>query len=188
LENVLYSHFSFAIYRNFPECPVNLPSNIQLTSNTGEVITATGTDITDPGGGERERIFRGAFNQPLTSVSVTNLNGCSDVVSITLSVESELENSASFLVEFNRELDGRRAGEVGFSVNVGSEPNDRDFTISIPVHEKDASGANRAVRYTVSSGSNTFTDTRTDQNAGPEASLYEATITVPTCQSEPNIC
>ena len=101
---------------------------------------------------------------------------------MTLSVESQQENSASFLVQFNRELDGPQVGSddcLSFTLNIGATANEREFTISIPIHEKDATSTGRTVRYTVRSGNDTFTDTRTDQNAGPEAAFYEATITVP---------
>ena len=163
------------------ECPSGLPNTIELTSNGGQTLTATGTDITDPGGNERERIYRATFTQALTSVTVADLNGCSDVVSMTLSVESFLENSASFLVQFDRELDGPSANGddcLGFSLNVGSELNDREFVISIPIHEKD-NGTDRFVEFSVSSGGNTVSDRRADQTNGPEASLYTATIVVP---------
>lgn len=88
------------------ECNSGFPSTLELTSNTGQVLNATPTDIVDPGSGEQERVYRAVFTSPLTSFEVTDLNGCDDVVSMTLSVESQLENSASFLVQFNRELDG----------------------------------------------------------------------------------
>ena len=70
------------------ECGNGFPSTLQLTSNTGQVLNATPTDIVDPGGTELERIYRAVFTSPLTSVEVTNLGGCDDVVSMTLSVES----------------------------------------------------------------------------------------------------
>ena len=92
-----------------------------------------------------------------------------------------MENSASFLVQFDRELDGPTANRddcLGFSLNVGSEFNDREFVISIPIHEKD-NGTDRFVEFSVSSGGNTVSDRRADQTNGPEASLYTATIVVP---------
>jgi len=158
------------------------PNTLQLTSNTGEVVNATFTNIADPGGVEQERVYRAVFNQALRSVEVTRSGGCTDIVSILLSVESRLENSSSFLVEFDRELHGGAANQndcISFSLNVGAEDVARDFVVSIPIHEKDVTTPNRFVDYTVTSGSNEVSERRFEQNAGPEAALYNATIRVP---------
>ena len=92
------------------------PNTIELTSSSGEVRNATPTDIADPGGTETERVYRATFNNPLTSYEVTNSRTCDDIVSMTLSVESFRENSASFLLQFDRELDGPRVNSDDLSL------------------------------------------------------------------------
>ena len=162
------------------------PNTIELTSSSGEVRNATPTDIADPGGTETERVYRATFNNPLTSYEVTNSRTCDDIVSMTLSVESFRENSASFLLQFDRELDGPRVNSddcISFSLNVGAEDVARDFVVSLPIHEKDATSSNRTVSYTITSGNNTVSQTRHQQNAGPEAAQYNATIRVPANQN-----
>ena len=165
------------------ECRNGFPNTLEITSSSGQVLNATPTDITDPGGTERERVYRATFSQPLTSYEITNLRGCNDAVSMTLSVESFRENSASFLVQFNRELDGPASSGgddcLSFTLDVGAQPVNRNFTVSIPVHEKDATSTDRTVRYTVTSGGQSVSETRTEQNSGPEAAFYEIDITVP---------
>ena len=107
------------------ECRNGFPNTLEITSSSGQVLNATPTDITDPGGTERERVYRATFSQPLTSYEITNLRGCNDAVSMTLSVESFRENSASFLVQFNRELDGPASSGgddcLSFTLDVGAQ-------------------------------------------------------------------
>ena len=168
------------------ECD-QFPNVLELTSDSGEVVEADFTNIVDPGGSERERIYRAVFDDPLTSYEVTGFGICDDVVSMTLSVESFLENSSSFLAQFNRELDGTHdlGGDdcLSFSLNIGVEEIDREFIVSLPIHEKDRTNSNRTVSYTITAGSNIVSDTRNEQNAGPEAAFYETTITVPANES-----
>ena len=163
------------------------PNSIQLRSNTGETINAQGMSVQNPGNStELERVYRGTFNNAFTSAEITNLNGCTDAVSIAAYIEREEQGSASFLVQFNRELHGASVGQddcLSINLNVGSENFDRDFDIMLPIHEKDGTTEGRTVRYTITSGNQTITRTRSDLTNGPEASLYEETIRVPAGQS-----
>ena len=156
-----------------------------MRSNAGnpETITLTRQAVQNPGNSvEIESVYRGTFNRSFTRAEIIDLGGCRDAVSIAAYVEREEEGSASFLIQFNRELHGGSVGQddcLSFTLNVGSENFERDFDVMIPIHEKDGTTAGRTVRYTIRAGNQTITRTRSDLTNGPEASLYEETITVP---------
>ena len=140
-------------------------------------------DVVNPGNSvEIEKVYRGTFNNAFTRADITNLNGCTDAVSIAAYVERNETGSASFLVQFNRELHGESVGQddcLSVTLNVGAEGFDRDFDIMLPIHEKDGTTQGRTVQYRITAGNQTINRTRSDLTNGPEASLYEETIRVP---------
>ena len=127
-----------------------------------------------------EFIYRAYIPGNFNQVCITNLRGCDDATSMALYVERNSENSASALIQFDREF--HEDGCTSRTVLLDDSPESRNFDILVPIHEKSDDGREVRVLVQARNGSNVLTDidrTFTAQNAGEEAAMYTLSLNAP---------
>ena len=121
----------------------------------GRTVTAPGTMATQTGGSVIEFIYRAYIPGNFNQVCITNLRGCDDATSMALYVERNSENSASALIQFDREF--HEDGCTSRTVLLDDSPESRNFDILVPIHEKSDDGREVRVLVQARNGSNVLT-------------------------------
>ena len=159
------------------DCGSNLPSFISITAG-GQTRNATGVPVTQSSNSStQEYIYRVYIAGNYGQVCVSNLIGCIDATSIAIYTERQAQGSSAFQATYDLEFHNN--GCVQRTIQIGDSSIDRDFELSVPVHEKSDDGREVVIEVDVRDGNttlNTISRTFTAQNAGEEASLYNLNI------------
>ena len=164
------------------DCGRPLPNSI-IVSAGGQNLVANGISVTQTSSSNfEEYIYRVYVPGNYGQVCIGNLNGCRDATSIAIYTERQAQGASSFQATYDSEFHNN--GCIQRTFNIGASSINRDFTLSVPIHEKSDDGREVVIEVDVRDGNstlNTITRTFTNQNRGEEASLYNIDIdNVPT--------